>query len=260
MSLLEVEGIHQEYADPYSEDVTVAVDDVSFAVEEGDFVSVCGPSGCGKTTILNLIAGFVPLTRGRIRLRGEPIERPGPDRGVVFQDFALFPWKTVEANVAFGPKMRGYGKDERRRVAREYIELVGLDGFEGKFPHELSGGMRQRVGVARVLANDPDVMLMDEPFASVDAQTRMTLQQEVTRIWESRRPTILFVTHDVEEAAFMSDRVIVLSDRPSHVRQEVPVELARPRDWTRLMSDPEFVSLRQQLVELLAEGPETAVA
>jgi NitT/TauT family transport system ATP-binding protein len=201
-------------------------------------VSIVGPSGCGKTTLLNMIAGFIPPSDGRIVLNERVVSGPGPDRGVVFQSFALFPWKTVLDNVAFGPKMRGVPHGERERIAREYIGLVGLAGQEDRYPNELSGGMQQRVGVARALANSPEILLMDEPFASVDAQTRMTLQEELTRIWQARRPTILFVTHDVDEAVFLADRVVVLSK--GQVRAELPVTLERPRQWEALIEHADF--------------------
>jgi len=228
-----------------------AVEAISLEIAPGEFVAILGPSGCGKTTLLNMVAGFIPPTRGEILLNGRRIQGPGPDRGVVFQSFALFPWKTVLDNVAFGLKMRGVPREERGRIAREYIALVGLDGFEHRYPHELSGGMQQRVGVARVLANNPELLLMDEPFASVDAQTRMTLQEELTRIWEARHPTILFVTHDVEEAVFLANRVIVLTPRPGRVRESVTVPLPRPRSWQHLIEDPDYKSLVARVLGLV---------
>jgi NitT/TauT family transport system ATP-binding protein len=251
--LLVIEDLVKSYVDPYTGEEVVAIEDLSFSVEEGELVAILGPSGCGKTTVLNITAGFVEPTDGRVLLRGNPISAPGPDRGVVFQSFALFPWKTVLANVAFGLKMRGMGRKEREQVAHEYLDLVGLQGFATKYPHELSGGMQQRVGVARVLANEPDVMLMDEPFASVDAQTRMKLQEDLTRIWEERQPTIFFVTHDVEEAVFLSDRVIVLTPRPGRLRQIVDIDIRRPREWRRLVNDDSFRRTTQGIIDLLGE-------
>ncbi|WP_261164705.1 ABC transporter ATP-binding protein [Microbacterium sp. Marseille-Q6965] len=250
-STLSIENLNQTYIDPYSGEATIAVGDVSFTIPEGQFVSLIGPSGCGKTTVLNTVAGFIPATAGRVRVGGKDVAGPGPDRGVVFQDFALFPWMTVEANIAFGLKMRGVPKAQRRTTAREMAALVGLGGFEKKFPHELSGGMRQRAGVARVLATEPTIMLMDEPFASIDAQTRRLLQQEVLGMWESQRPTVLFVTHDVEEAIFMADRVIVLSARPSVVAADIAVELPRPRAWRDVQTHPRFLHLRAELLAML---------
>ena len=216
-------------------------------MKQGEFVSIVGPSGCGKTTLVNMIAGFVPLSGGEILIDGRAVSGPGPDRGVVFQSFALFPWKSVLENVAFGPRMRGLPRQECERIAREYVQLVGLSNSENRYPAELSGGMQQRVGVARALANKPDVLLMDEPFASVDAQTRMTLQEELTRIWLARRPTIVFITHDVEEAVFLADRVVVLSK--GRVLTEIAVPLARPRAWDALMEDREFKALAAKVLQ-----------
>jgi NitT/TauT family transport system ATP-binding protein len=251
MDLLTIRDLTKRYIDPYTGEDVLAVDDLSFSIADGDFVSLLGPSGCGKTTVLNIVAGFVEPTSGQVLLRDRPIKGPGADRGVVFQSFALFPWKTVMGNVTFGPKMRGVGQQKREEIAQEYIDLVGLRGFENKYPHELSGGMQQRVGVARVLANEPEVMLMDEPFASVDAQTRMKLQEDLTRIWEERRPTILFVTHDVEEAVFLSDRVLVLTSRPGRIKEVVEVNLMRPRKWRQLVEDDAFRRITQHILNLL---------
>jgi NitT/TauT family transport system ATP-binding protein len=248
---LVLRGLSKTYFDAYAGAHVSAVEDVSLTVQEGEFVSLVGPSGCGKTTLLNMIAGFIAPSRGEILLDGRSVKGPGPDRGVVFQAFALFPWKTVLDNVAFGPKMRGVPRAERERIAREYVALVGLTGTEGRYPAELSGGMQQRVGVARALANRPDVLLMDEPFASVDAQTRMTLQEELTRIWQDRRPTIVFVTHDVEEAVFLANRVVVLSRAPGRVVAELPVELPRPRAWANLVEDAAFKALVARILNLV---------
>jgi NitT/TauT family transport system ATP-binding protein len=246
--------LSKTYFDPYAGKHVTAVHDVSLQVKEGDFVSIVGPSGCGKTTLLNMVAGFIPATGGEILVDGRPVSGPGRDRGVVFQSFALFPWRTVLENVAFGPKMRGVGKEARERIAREYLDLVGLGEAAGRYPNELSGGMQQRVGVVRALANEPDVLLMDEPFASVDAQTRMTLQEELTRIWEARRPTILFVTHDVDEAVFLSDRVIVLTKSPGTVRAEVPIPVPRPRSWSRAVEDGQFKALVARVLALVRDA------
>jgi NitT/TauT family transport system ATP-binding protein len=238
---LVLEHLTKTYFDLYAGAHVTAVQDVSLTVEQSEFVSIVGPSGCGKTTLLNMIAGFIAPSEGRVLIDGRVVSGPGPDRGVVFQSFALFPWKTVLENIAFGPKMRGMGREERARIAQEYVALVGLAGSEGRYPHELSGGMQQRVGVARALANRPDVLMMDEPFASVDAQTRMTLQEELTRIWQARRPTILFVTHDVDEAVFLADRVVVFSR--GQVKADLAVPLPRPRAWDGLVEDTAFKGL-----------------
>lgn len=249
MKSLLVRGVSKTYFDPYAGAHVTAVHDVSLEVKEGEFVSVVGPSGCGKTTLLNMIAGFIPITSGEILLDGRAIAGPGPDRGVVFQSFALFPWKTVLENVAFGPRMRGLPQEACEKLAREYLGIVGLAHVEARYPADLSGGMQQRVGVVRALANHPDVLLMDEPFASVDAQTRMTLQEELTRIWLERRPTIVFITHDVEEAVFLANRVVVLSK--GRVLKELDVPLARPRAWDRLMEDAEFKALSKEVLGLV---------
>ena len=249
MKSLAIRNLSKTYFDPYRGSQVNAVRDVSLEVEEGDFVCLLGPSGCGKSTILNMVAGFLPPTSGEIRVGGHAVKGPGPDRGVVFQSFALFPWKTVLENVAFGPKMRGIKKAEGEAIAREYLALAGLAHAADRYPNELSGGMQQRVGVARALANKPDVLLMDEPFASVDAQTRMNLQEELTRIWQERRPTIIFITHDVSEAVFLANRVVVLSK--GQVLDDIPIDLPRPRAWDDLVEDDGFKGLSAQVLQLV---------
>jgi NitT/TauT family transport system ATP-binding protein len=249
LNTLMLRSLSKTYFDPYAGAHVTAVREVSLEVQQGEFVSIVGPSGCGKTTILNMIAGFIPPSSGEILLDGRAVSGPGPDRGVVFQSFALFPWKTVLENVAFGPRMRGLPRAECEQTAREFLALVGLTHAEARYPAELSGGMQQRVGVARALANRPDVLLMDEPFASVDAQTRMTLQEELTRIWQERKPTILFITHDVEEAVFLASRVVVLSE--GRVLAELPVPLPRPRVWDQLIENPEFKALAARVLGMV---------
>jgi NitT/TauT family transport system ATP-binding protein len=249
MTTLELRNLAKTYFDPYAGSHVTAVHDVSLQVEQGEFVSVVGPSGCGKTTILNMVAGFIPHSGGEILLNGKPIDGPGPERGVVFQSFALFPWKTVLENVGFGPKMRGVPRAERDRIAHEYLALAGLTHAANRYPNELSGGMQQRVGVVRALANNPAVLLMDEPFASVDAQTRMTLQEELTRIWQQRRPTVIFITHDVPEAVFLANRVVVLSK--GRVLDQIEVALPRPRVWDDLIEDENFKRLSAQVLHMV---------
>ena len=249
MKTLELRNLAKTYFDPYAGSHVTAVHDVSLEVQQGDFVSVVGPSGCGKTTILNMVAGFIPHSGGEMLLNGKAISGPGPERGVVFQSFALFPWKTVLDNVGFGPKMRGVPKAERDKIAREYLALAGLSQAANRYPNELSGGMQQRVGVVRALANNPEVLLMDEPFASVDAQTRMTLQEELTRIWQARKPTVIFVTHDVAEAVFLANRVMVLSK--GRVLDQVEVKLPRPRVWDDLIEDETFKRLSAQVLQMV---------
>jgi NitT/TauT family transport system ATP-binding protein len=249
MKTLTLNHLSKTYFDPYAGQHVTAVTDVSLNVEAGEFVAIVGPSGCGKTTVLNMVAGFLPASGGEILLGGKPVNGPGPERGVVFQSFALFPWKTVLDNVGFGPKMRGLPKAERDRIAREYLDMAGLSHAAERYPNELSGGMQQRVGVVRALANNPEVLLMDEPFASVDAQTRMTLQEELTRIWQERRPTIVFITHDVGEAVFLADRVIVLSK--GTVLEELAIDLPRPRSWDALMEDDAFKAQSARVLQLV---------
>ena len=247
MKSLAIEHLQKTYFDPFAAKQVTAVHDISLTVAAGDFVSVVGPSGCGKTTLLNMIAGFLPATAGQILVEGRAVNGPGPDRGVVFQSFALFPWRTVLDNVAFGPKMRGVPKARRHEIAREYLALAGLVHAAERYPNELSGGMQQRVGVVRALANEPDVLLMDEPFASVDAQTRMTLQEELTRIWAERKTTVLFITHDVNEAVFLSNRVIVLSH--GRLLDDIAVDLPRPRAWDALIEDAAFKALAARVLQ-----------
>jgi NitT/TauT family transport system ATP-binding protein len=249
MKSLSIRNLSKTYFDPYAGKHVTAVQDVSIEVPEGEFVSIVGPSGCGKTTILNMVAGFLPVSGGEIVVDGRAVSGPGPDRGVVFQSHALFPWKTVLENVAFGPKMRGVAPKEREAIARDYLALAGLSHAADRYPNELSGGMQQRVGVVRALANEPAVLLMDEPFASVDAQTRMTLQEELTRIWQERRPTIIFITHDVPEAVFLANRVVVLSK--GRVLEEVEIDLPRPRSWETLIEDERFKTLSSRVLQLV---------
>jgi NitT/TauT family transport system ATP-binding protein len=257
---LTVRELEKTFVNVYTREQVQALANVSLDIADGEFVSVVGASGSGKTTLLNVVAGFIPPTRGEILVGEQPVKRPGRDRGVVFQSHALFPWKTVLDNVAFGPKMAGASKDERERIAREYTALVGLSGAEARYPHELSGGMQQRVGVARALANEPQVLLMDEPFASVDAQTRLTLQEELLHVWEAKRPTVLFITHDVDEAVFLSDRVVVLGGRPSTIVEIVTVDLSRPREWSKLVEDSRFKGLVARVLSLVRANPSAPAA
>jgi NitT/TauT family transport system ATP-binding protein len=228
---LSIRNLSKTYFDAYAGSNVTAVQDVSFDVKEGEFVAVVGPSGCGKTTILNMIAGFIPHSGGEILLDGIPVKGPGPDRGVVFQSFALFPWKTVLDNVAFGPKMRGVAKEERERIAHEYLALAKLTEAAGRYPTELSGGMQQRVGVVRALANEPEVLLMDEPFAALDAQTRTLLHAQLQELWIQTHKTILFVTHSVGEAVRLADKIVILHSHPGRIRRTVDVALPHPRNF-----------------------------
>lgn len=207
----------------------LALRDFSITIYDGEFVSILGPSGCGKTTFLRMVAGFDHPSEGTIECDGRPIMRPGPSRGMMFQAYALFPWLTVRQNIEFGPRVQGVPKREFREMADRYIEMVGLKGFENKYPHELSGGMQQRTALARMFINDPSIMLMDEPMAAVDAQTREMLQEELLSLWSSVRKTVIFVTHSIEEAVFLSDRIVVMTQRPGTVKTIVECDLPRPR-------------------------------
>jgi NitT/TauT family transport system ATP-binding protein len=203
-----------------------------FTVREGEFITVIGPSGCGKSTFLHIIGGFIQAEGGSIRVHGKEVSGPGPDRGMMFQEFALFPWKTVAGNVAWGLEVQGAPQAEVDTIVQKYLEMMGLADFRNHYPAELSGGMKQRVALARVLAFDPKVLLMDEPFGALDAQTREVMQEELTRLWERTGKTIVFVTHDIEEAVYLGDRVVVLTARPARIREEIPIALPRPRDLT----------------------------
>jgi NitT/TauT family transport system ATP-binding protein len=239
-----------------------ALDGIDLRIEPGEFVSVLGPSGCGKSTIIGAIAGFTQITAGELQVDAKRVAAPGPDRGVVFQQHTLFPWKTVATNVEFGLKMRGIAKAERRATARDILARVGLGEFADHYPHQLSGGMQQRVALARVLVNRPRVLLMDEPFCSLDAQTRLQMQAMLLRLWHELHMTVVFVTHDVDEAVFLSSRVIVLTKRPARIKAEICVDLPRPRTH-RVLTSPEFISLKRDALELLltevgttgSEGP-----
>jgi NitT/TauT family transport system ATP-binding protein len=236
----------------------VAVDGFDADIAEGEFVTVVGPSGCGKSSVLMAADGLIPISGGRISIQGEAITQPGPDRAMVFQDASLMPWRTVLDNVAFGLELAGVGKAERLRTAREYVELVGLGGREESHPHQLSGGMRQRVGIARALAMDPAVLLMDEPFGALDAQTRELMAGELLRIWDLDRKTVLFVTHGIDEAIFLADRVLVMNGSPSRVTEVIEVDLPRPRD-AAVRASASFARYRAHLAGLLfgvpAESP-----
>ena len=236
------------------EDVVVtALDDVSLTVGEGEFVSILGPSGCGKTTVLRILDALVSHDGGRVLINGTPVTEPRAECGFVFQDFGLYPWRTVMDNVCFGLELAGVAPAERRRIAAQHIELVGLAGFEGSYPHQLSGGMQQRVGIARTLAMDPEILLMDEPFGALDALTRRVMQGELLRILASRPGrTVVFVTHDLEEALLLSDRIIVMTARPGKVKEIVHVPFAHPRHDS-VEDTQAFIDLRRRLWESLRQ-------
>jgi len=230
----------------------VAVETADLDIQPGEFVCLLGPSGCGKSTLLNSIAGFVKPSEGSITLDGTSITAPGPDRGMVFQQHSLFPWKTVLDNVAFGPLMAGATKADAERTARTFLETVGLAGFASRYPATLSGGMQQRVGIARALANNPSVLLMDEPFGALDAQTRSMMQENLLELWSRFRNTVVFVTHDIDEAVFLSDRFVVMSASPGRLIADIRVQLPRPR-VPGIVTTREFLDVKKQCLELIRQ-------
>ena len=231
-SRIVVRGLRKHFIDISRREQIVALDGIDLEIGDDEFLTILGPSGCGKTTLLNIVAGFDQATSGDVRLDGEAILKPGPDRGVVFQEYALFPWLTVERNIEFGLRERRVAKAQRRARVRDQIASVGLSGFERRYPQELSGGMRQRVAIARALVNDPKILLLDEPFAALDAQTRTLMQQELLRVWSAARRTAIFITHNIEEAILLGDRIVVMTARPGRIKEIVTVNLPRPRDVT----------------------------
>lgn len=230
----------------------IAADRVSFQVARGEFICVLGPSGCGKSTVLNAIAGFDAPYEGRVAVGGRQVEGPGPDRGMVFQQPTLFPWKSVRQNIAFGPRMLGKGRKEVAETAAALIEMVGLSRFADAYPHTLSGGMQQRVALARALATKPGVLLMDEPFGALDAQTRVVMQEHLLKLWLQVGATIVFVTHDVDEAIFLADRVLIMTAAPGRIKRDLKVPLARPRSSAVALSPP-FLALKEECLELIRE-------
>jgi NitT/TauT family transport system ATP-binding protein len=230
-----------------------AIEDITLDVQDGEFMVIVGPSGCGKSTLLDLLGGLTKPTRGQIKLDGAPIEGPALDRGIVFQQYALFPWRTALGNVEFGLEAKRVPHAQRRTIALEHLTLVGLSGFEHRYPHELSGGMKQRVAIARSLAYDPDVLMMDEPFAALDAQTRETLQSELLGIWQKSQKTILFITHGIDEAVFLGQRVAIMTSRPGRIKHiiDIPRELRQVGQDVR--STPEFGRIRHEIWTLLRE-------
>lgn len=252
MAKLEAQSIAVEYLLKRTGQRVLAVQEVSFKIEEGQFVTMVGPSGCGKTTLLNAIAGLLKVTSGQILLDGRVIRGPAFDRAMVFQSASLMPWRTVIGNITYGLELQGFPKSEGRARAKKYINLVGLQGFEESFPRELSGGMRQRVNLARALTVEPELLLLDEPLAALDAQTREYMQFELQRIWWETRNTALYVTHQISEAIYLADQVLVMSARPGYVKEVVFIDLPRPRSL-RVKRDPSFVELEDQIWNLIQE-------
>jgi NitT/TauT family transport system ATP-binding protein len=253
MPHIEVRNVSLVYDTPAGS--VTGVDGVSFDMEQSQFLCLLGPSGCGKTTLLNIIAGFLAPTGGEIRIGGEAVRGQGTDRGIVFQDFAqLFPWRTALGNVAFGLEMKGIGKTEREEIALKQLRLVKLEKFAQSYPHHLSGGMQQRVAIARALAYNPSVLLMDEPFAALDALTRDAMQRLLADVWRETRKTVIYVTHNVAEAVYLADRVIVMTPHPGRIKIEVPIPLTRPRDPLSV----EFLECQKTLLRQLGEQPDDA--
>jgi NitT/TauT family transport system ATP-binding protein len=253
--LIEIVGLNKTFPARGKDAPVEALKDVSLALNDGEFVTVLGPSGCGKTTLLRIVAGLIHADTGTITLDGKAIKGPGPERAMVFQSIALMPWATVLNNVAFGLKLRGVSRTDREARARELLDLVGLTGFENRLPGELSGGMQQRVGLARALAVDPKILLMDEPFGALDEQTRRLLQEELLQIWEATRKTVIFITHSMEEAVLLGDRIVLMSPRPGRIVDVVQVPLPRPRAATvdQIEGSAEFAAITAQLWHRLRE-------
>ena len=253
MIKVRAENITKEFPNKGGGQGSIALSCINLQINDGEFFAIIGPSGCGKSTFLEIVAGLVKPTSGNIYIDDEMITRPDHNRGIVFQGYALFPWRTVMGNVSYGLEEKGVLQPERDKVCSKYISLVGLLGFEKHYPHELSGGVKQRVAIARALAYDPDILLMDEPFAALDAQTREILQVELLRIWNETRKTVLFVTHNIEEAVFLADRIAVMSGRPGMIKKIIDVPLSRPRqEEHRLTQD--FMKLRLDVGTLVREG------
>ncbi|MBP1964899.1 ABC transporter ATP-binding protein [Paenibacillus aceris] len=241
---IEIRGLSKVYKGRNGD--TVALHNTDLTIMQNEFVSVVGPSGCGKTTLLNIIGGLEASTSGSVKVDGIEVKGPGKERGVVFQQYALFPWKTVQKNVEFGLKLRGLSKQERKEKAEHYLELVGLKDFANAYPKELSGGMKQRVAIARAYAVQPEVLLMDEPFGALDAQTRAQLQEELLKTWQKEKKTCFFITHDVEEAVILAQRVIIMSARPGRIKEIIDIDIPYPRDQSTKL-DPGFISIKNEI-------------
>jgi NitT/TauT family transport system ATP-binding protein len=251
-SKLVVQNLRKSFRSQRSEESIQVFEGISFEVHPAEFISLVGPSGCGKTTFLRILDGLIPHDDGEILLDGKTVINPGPDKGFVFQDSSLLPWRTVMDNIILGLELQGVAKSEARKKAERYIALVGLAGFEHHYPHELSGGMQQRVNLARALIVDPQVLLMDEPFASLDAQTREIMQAELLKMWNQTKKTVIFVTHQIEEAIYLSDRVVVFSARPAKIREIVKVDIPRPRSLS-VKRNKEFLELADQVWNIIEE-------
>ncbi|PWC41428.1 ABC transporter ATP-binding protein [Azospirillum sp. TSO22-1] len=248
MSKLSIQGVEKTFPGRRGASATRALEPTSLEVQDNDFITILGPSGCGKSTLLRVVAGLETPSGGAVLLDGQPVSAPGPDRGMVFQSYTLFPWLTVRDNVCFGLRERGVPRAEQLAVADRFIAQVGLRGFENHHPAQLSGGMQQRTALARALANDPKILLLDEPFGALDHQTREVMQELLLGIWEEHRKTVLFVTHDIDEAIFMASRVVVMSARPGRIKCDIPIELPHPRSY-KVKTAPEFAAYKERLTE-----------
>lgn len=262
-SAIHIRGVSKRFVEDKSQPELNVLEDVTLDVAPGQFLAVVGPSGCGKSTLLSMVAGLQAPSEGSVAIDDKEIREPNPDVGVVFQDYALFPWMTVRDNVGFGPRCRGVAATDLQRLVRDLLDLVSLSGSEDKYPHQLSGGMRQRCALARMLANDPDVLLMDEPLAALDAQTRTILQGELLRIWGEHLPgkerrTVFFVTHAIDEAVYLADRIVVLSRRPGKIKSELDNPLPRPREDVR--RNPEFLEVSDHIWQLIEQDARAAAA
>ena len=250
---IEIEDVTKVY-DPDGDHV-VAVEDMDLDIDANEFITILGPSGCGKSTLMECVAGYLEPTEGEVRVDGTRVDGPDPSRGVVFQANRLFPWRTIAENIRFGPQMRGEVDDDR---VSTLVEQMGLDGFENSYPHELSGGMQQRAELARLFANDPDIMLMDEPFSGLDAMTKELMQEALLKVWDNESRTVIFITHDVEEAIFLADRVVVMSARPGRAKDVLDVDLERPRNLDMVTTD-EFTRVKRRALDLIHEEAERAM-
>ena len=248
MSKLAIDGVGRVFPGVRGGAPTLALTPVSLDVADNDFITILGPSGCGKSTLLRIVAGLDEPTQGEVLLDGAPVRGPGAERGMVFQSYTLFPWLTVAENIAFGLREKGMAEAQQKEIVAGYVDKVGLRGFENHWPKQLSGGMQQRTAIARALANDPSVLLLDEPFGALDNQTRALMQELLLGIWEREKKTVLFVTHDIEEAIFIASRCLVMSARPGRIKADVPIDLPYPRHYT-LKTSPEFSSLKARLTE-----------
>jgi NitT/TauT family transport system ATP-binding protein len=251
---LDVRNVTKTFFKSKTGEEVVALKDINLKVKEKEFVCIIGPSGCGKTTLLRIIAGLDEATKGEVYVDGKMSKGPGPEKGMVFQEFALFPWRTVQKNIEFGLEYRGLPHKERKDFSDKYVRLVNLEGWGDRYPHELSGGMKQRVAIARALANDPEVLIMDEPFGSLDSQTRNMLQTELLDIWEETGKTIIFVSHNIDEAVYLADRVVVLTSLPAQIKDIVDIEIPRPRDRTTAV----FQKVRKGLLAEVLKKPGSA--